>query len=159
MFRTHPIYLIDMPLPPELFGQESGLQHWRAFDVVIHGFWFVVEYLIEDVDGGGYWQTICVDDIQSTITLVSTPDVLKHRINLVIPTFHNAERQLQMKPLVEVYTAEEDGQASMTIYVTSDGTRYVDSALHFGESNAESYAENRAALYVNHDINIRADES
>lgn len=152
MFRTQPNHELQIPLPRELFGQDSSVRHWRAFEVVLHNFWFIVEFLVEE-EGYQSWKTICASNLQNVISLVASDYILEHRINLVIPVHQNEEQQIQTKPVVGIYAAEEDGQKSMTIYVTSDGSRYVDTALGFKESQAE----NKSTLYVKKNIDVRPD--
>lgn len=151
LFRTQLHYELKMPLPAALYGEDPGIQHWRAFEIVMHNFWFIVEFLVEEGEGEQFWKTICAHTRDAVIELISSDVVLEHRINLVIPTYHNEERQLQMKPVVAIHEADEDGQRSMTIYVTSDNSRYVDSALGMKESQAE----NKTILYAKKDIDVR----
>lgn len=150
MFRTQMNHELKIPMPRELFGQDSNVQHWRAFEIVLHNFWFIVEFMVND-DGYKHWNTICASDLTDALSLAAAEFILEHRINLVIPVHQNKERQMQMKPIVEIYAAEEDGQKSMTIYVTSDGSRYVDTALCFKESQAK----NKSTLYVKKNIDVR----
>lgn len=150
MFRTQLSHEIKMPLPKEIFGKDSGFQHWRAIEVVLHNFWFIVEFLEGD-DEYQSWNTLCVGTVEDAVSLAASDFVLEHRINLVIPVHQNNERQMLIKPVVEIYSAEENGQRSMTIYVTRDGARYVDTALGFKEDQAE----NKSTLYVKKDIDVR----
>lgn len=152
MFETQPNYELSMPLPIALYGDNPGIKHWHAFELVLNNFWFVVEFLADGGDGNQYWKTLIVSNLNNVLDLVSSEGVLEHRINMVIPTHHSGIQQLKMKPVVTIYSAEENGQNSMTIYVASDGLRYVDSALGFEESQAE----NKSTVYAKKDINIKS---
>ncbi len=150
MFRTQSNHELKISLPRELFGQDPSVRNWRAFEVVLHNFWFIMEFLVEE-DGYKSWKTICASNLQDVINLSASEYILEHRINLVIPVHQNKERQIQIKPLIAAYSAEEDGQRSMTIYITSDDSRYIDTALGYKESQAE----NKSTLYIKKHFDVR----
>lgn len=150
MFKTQSNYEFVIPALGAL-GDEPGVKHWQAFELVLNNFWFVVEFLVKESDGHQYWKTMMVSDLNSVLGLVSSDEILEHRINMVIPTHHSEVEQLQMKVVVAIYSAQESGQQSMTIYVSSDGLRFVDSALGYNEEQAE----NKETLYSKNNINIK----
>jgi hypothetical protein len=153
MFETHPDYEITGGLPPELFGLDPGIKCWRAFDVMFHDFWIIAEILIgkNDEQEDPLWKTICTSDIQSLIGLLAAELVIEHRLNLVIPTYHEANQQIAIKPVLQIISADEDGQPSMMIFVTSDNARYVKSLLELTEADAT----NKKVLYARSKIASR----
>ncbi len=150
MFKTHSDYELKFPLPGELFGQKPTDQHWRAFEVIIQEFWFIVEYMIES-DDVQYWKMICLSNLDDVLTLVASDFILDHRINLIVSVDQNNEQQIQSKLVVEIYSADENGHRSMRIYVASDGSRYIDTAIGY----TENQAKNKSALYIKKDVNVK----
>ena len=152
MFRTNLDFESRLP---NLFGRPPGVQHWSAFEIVFHNIWFIVEFLIEAEDGEGeFWKMLCFDRRIDVINLVNADFVKEHRVNIVVPANRTEMRQMMMKPLVEIIDADEDGQRSMTIYVTSDGTRILDTALGF----TEEQAENKTIVYMKKDIDVMKEQ-
>jgi hypothetical protein len=150
MFTTQPAFELSIPAL-DIFDNATGVKNWRAFELALNDFWFVIEFLTEDSDGDQYWNTIMMSQLPDVLEFLSSESILEHRINMVIPAEYSDVQQLQMKVVVAIYSAEEDGQESMTIYVASDGTRYVDSLLGFNENQAT----NRTTLYLKKDINVK----
>ena len=153
MFETHPEFEITTGPAPELFGLDPGVKRWHAFDVMFNDYWFIGEILLgEDVEGYFQrWNTICASDISSLIELVAQDYVIEHRLNLVIPPSYTVNHQFAIKPLIEIIFADEEGQPSMTIFVTSDNSRYVKSALGLTEADAT----NTELIYAREEIASR----
>jgi len=151
MFRTNPDFELRLP---KLFKEPPGVRNWSAFEIVLHNIWFIVEFLIESEDGEGEWRMLCFDRRIDVIDLVNAEFVKEHRINIVVPANRTEMRQMVMMPLVEIIDADEDGQRSMTIYVTSDGTRIIDTALGY----TEEQAENKSIVYMKKDIDVMKEQ-
>lgn len=157
MFKTHESFEFSLPLPAELFGENPGIKHWKACEVLFNQIWFLVELIVEEGEGEDAMQmgkSFCVAEFHDAIGLVTSEGILQHRINAVIPTYFNDDQTFKIKPLIEVFSAKEQGQQSMMIFVARDGSRYVQSLLRSSESDAED----KTLIYTNRDIdNFRSE--
>lgn len=157
MFRTLPEYEFKMPLPAALFGDQSGTQHWLAFEILFHDFWFIGEFLLGAESAGAddkppRWHTFAADKVSDLIVLASEPQTREHRINLVIPTYHHKDGQLRLAPITEIFRGmDPDRQQNVTVYVTNDGARYVSSSLELQASDVVD----KSLIYSKRDVDVR----
>lgn len=156
MFRTIPDYEFKMPIPSEAFGGQEGTRHWRAFEIVAHKFWFIGEFLFSHRDADDdemlLWHTFAADDVRDLIVLASEDVVREHRLNLVIPTYHDKDGRFRLMPIKEIYQGTEGGyRQTATIYVTSDGARFIDPSHDLQEADIT----NKALIYLKRDVNVR----
>lgn len=154
MFRTQSQYELKIPLPSQLYGENPGIHHWHAFECVLSDFWYIVEFLSEEGEGeyrSSYWKTICSYELAPVLQLVNEDFVLEHRINLVIPTYKTSNKQLQIKPLSEIYSYSANLPQSTKEFVTNDGERYVQSV------DDEDDAKDKTRIYFKSNTNVRGE--
>jgi hypothetical protein len=152
LFSTQNHHEFKFPLPVELYGDNPGIRHWRAFECVFHDYWFIVETLVaEGEDKMLFWKTICCGDLTSILSLVSQDSVKEHRINLVIPTYQTPNHQLQIKPIIEIFDDGEESTDGSKEFITSDGEHYIKS------TTSEKELKGKRRIYLKRNIDVRSE--
>jgi hypothetical protein len=87
---------------------------------------FIVECLIEEGDDKNkstHLQNYFCETPLHALQLIAEDDVLEHRLNLMIPAHATLNRQIHIKPIVEIFA----GSNGTSETITSDGERYITS--------------------------------
>lgn len=127
MFET--LDSAEVPLPT-IFGSE-GTRMWSSVRFLFHLPWFYVTCCFPVERTRGPCQMLCLTLVDDLLQVTHAEGFKVVEVNVVIPAYMSKKRRWTMEPLAEIWCGVEpgtDGQVAY-VYVTSDGARYLHSAV------------------------------
>ena len=121
---------------PAIFGDKSR-RFWAYVQLRLHMPWFYVAYQFNNEDGTTMRHVLFLSRIEQLQQMVQDQDIEINEVHIVLPSHMSGKDKWTMELLAEVWEGMEpevEGQPAY-IYVTSDRSRYTDSALNTKEAD------------------------